>query len=42
MLFAKWVNKVIRRVTRAYPSLKIMAWDDMFRKWNVNDMMRFK
>ena len=42
ILFARWINKVIKRVLKAHPSIKIMAWDDMYRNWSVMDMMLLK
>ena len=31
ILFARWLTKVLKWVRLRYPSLQIMAWDDMYR-----------
>ena len=38
-LFTRWVRKVIKAVLRKYSTLQVMAWDDMFRTWPVQDLM---
>ena len=42
ILFARWIKKIVKRLIRDHPDLKIMAWDDMFRSWSSTDLSLLK
>jgi N-acetyl-beta-hexosaminidase len=41
-LYAKFVRRVIKHISKKYPATQIMAWDDMFRSWTYQDMQKFR